>query len=96
MPKPGKRLDTAPLAGGNKASQHCRRLTAGVAAEEGPVATAQGDVAVGPFRGAVVDLQVAVSLKARKRLPLIQRIAHRCAGWALRQNLLLQLLSDWA
>src|SRR6516162_4573185 len=40
-----------------------------------------------PFRGAVVDLQLSDFQKARQRLPLIQRIAHRCAGWTLRQNL---------
>src|SRR6266852_5925113 len=34
--------------------------------------------------------QLAVFQKARQRLPLIQRIAHRRAGRTLRQNLLLQ------
>src|SRR5579863_4160308 len=66
------------------------RNTAAVAAEEGPVAAAQRDIAVGSFRGAVVNLQLAIFQKACQRLPLIQRIAHRGAGRALRQNLRLQ------
>jgi hypothetical protein len=52
-----------------------------------PVAAAQCDIAVGPFGGAVVNLQLAVLQKARERLPLIQRIAHRGAGRTLRQAL---------
>ena len=89
--EPGKRFDAAPLAGSDEASQHRCRVAAAVAAKEGPVATAQRDIAVGPFRGAVVNLQLAVFQKARQRLPLIQRIAHRSAGWTLWQNLRLQL-----
>jgi hypothetical protein len=46
-------------------------------------ATAQRDVAVGPFRGAVVNLQLAVFQKACQRVPLIQGIAHSDAGWTL-------------
>jgi hypothetical protein len=34
--------------------------TAAVAAKEGPLTAAQRDVAIGPFRGAVVNLQLAV------------------------------------
>src|SRR4051794_31243146 len=89
--QPGKRLDTAPLAGSDEASPYRRRLAASVTAEEGPVAAAQGNVAVGPFRGTVVNFQFAVLQIARERLPLIQRIAHRGAGRAFRQNVRLQL-----
>jgi hypothetical protein len=63
--EPGKRLDAAPLAGSDEASQHGRRLTTAVAAEEAPVAAPQRDIAVGPFGGAVVNLQLAVFEKAR-------------------------------
>src|ERR1044072_3402929 len=63
--EPGKRLDAAPLAGSDEASQHRRRLTTAIAAEEGPVAATQRDIAVGSFGGAVVDLQLAVFEKAR-------------------------------
>jgi hypothetical protein len=66
-----KRLDTAPLAGGNETSQHRRRLAPAIAAKECLVAAAQRDIAVGPFRRAVVNLQLAVFQKARQRLPLI-------------------------
>ena len=38
--EPGKRLDAAPLAGSDEASQHRRRLAAAVAAKEWPVAAA--------------------------------------------------------
>src|SRR5438874_1873706 len=88
--EPGRRLDIAALAGGDEASQHRRGLSASVAPEKGPVAPAQRDVAIGPLRGTVVNFQLAVFEKARQRLPLIQRIAHRSAGWTLRQNLRLQ------
>ena len=37
----------------------------------------QCDIAVGPFRGAVVNLQLAVFQEARQRFPLIQRVAYR-------------------
>jgi hypothetical protein len=47
--EPGERLDAGPLAGSDEASQYRRRLTAAVAAEEGPVVAAQRDIAVGPF-----------------------------------------------
>ena len=53
IPEPGKRLDIAALARGDEAPQYCRSLAASVAPEESPVAAAQRDVAVGPFRGAV-------------------------------------------
>ena len=84
--EPGERLDAGPLAGGDEAPQNRRRPATAVAAEEDPVAPAQGDIAVGPFRGAVINLQLAVVQKARQRLPLIQRIAHRGAGRTLRQK----------
>jgi hypothetical protein len=42
---------------------------------------------IAPFRGAVVDLQLAVFQKTRQRFPLIQRIAHCRAGRTLGQNL---------
>src|SRR5438067_2258184 len=45
--EPGKRLDAAPFAGSNEASQHRRCLTAAVAAEECPVAAANRDIALG-------------------------------------------------
>jgi len=61
--KPGKRLDAGSLAGSDEASQHRRRLAATVAAEKCPVAAAQRDIAVGPFGGAIVDLQLAVFQK---------------------------------
>ncbi len=73
VPEPGKGLDAATLAGSNETSQHRCRLATAVAAEEGPVAAAQRDVAIGAFGGAVVNLQFAVLDKARQRLPLIQR-----------------------
>jgi len=63
--EPGKRLDATPLAGGDEASQHCRRLAAAVAAKECAVAAAQRDVAIGPSCGAVVNLQLAVLQKGR-------------------------------
>src|SRR5580704_367635 len=62
--EPGKRLDAAPLAGSNEASQYRPRLAAGVAAKECPVAAAQRDIAVGPFGRAVVSLQLVVFEKA--------------------------------
>jgi len=62
--EPGKRLDATPLAGTDEASQHRGRLASSVASEEGPIAPAQRDIAVGPFRGAVIDLQLAVFEKA--------------------------------
>src|ERR1700680_974898 len=89
--KPGERLNAAPFAGSDKASQHCRRLAALVAAEEGPVTAAERDVPVGPFGSTVVDLQLAVVQEARQRFPLVQCIAHRRARWTLRQNFRLQL-----
>ena len=67
--KPGKRLDAGSLAGSDEASQHRRRLAATVAAEKCPVAAAQRDIAVGPFGGAVVDLQLAVFQKAQLAPP---------------------------
>ena len=82
--EPGKRLDAAPLAGSNEAPQHRRRFAAAVAAKECPVGAAQGDIAISPFRSAVINLQLAVFQKARQRLPLIQCIAHRGTGRALR------------
>ena len=63
--EPGKRLDAAPFAGSDEASQHSRRLAAAVAAEKCPIAAAQRDIAVRPFRSAVVNLQLAVFKKAR-------------------------------
>ncbi len=45
------------------------------------------NVAIGAFRGAVVNLQFAVFEKARERLPLIQHIAHSGTGRTLRQHL---------
>src|ERR1700676_5812939 len=88
--EPVERLNATPLAGSDEASQHRRCLAAVVASEERPVAAAQRDIPVGSLGGAVVDLQLAVFQKARQRLPLIQRIAHRRARPALRQNFLLQ------
>ena len=44
------------------------------------------NVPVGSFRGAVVDLQLAVFQKTRQGIPLIQRIAHGRARRTLRQN----------
>ena len=58
--EPRERLDAAPLAGSDKAAKHGRRFAAAVTTEEGPVPAAERDVAVGPFRGAVVYLQLAV------------------------------------
>ncbi len=42
--EPGEWFDAAPLAGSNEASQHRRRLAAGVAAKECPVAAAHRDI----------------------------------------------------
>jgi len=58
--EPGKRLNTATLARGNEAHQYSRRLPAIVAAEKRPIAAADGDVAIGPLGGTVVDLQITV------------------------------------
>src|SRR5438128_11202368 len=85
--EPRERLDAAPLAGSNEASQYGRRLAAIIAAEEGPVAAAKRDVAVGSFRGAVVYLQLAVLQKSRQRLLLVQRIADCGPRRTLRQHL---------
>src|SRR5689334_18119629 len=89
--EPRERLDAAPLAGSEKASQHGRCLATVVATEERPVAAAERDVAVGSFRGAVVDLQLAVLEKSRQGLPLVKRIAHCGARRTLRQHFRLQL-----
>ena len=88
--EPGKRLNAGPLAGSDEAPQHRRRLPAGVAAEEDPVAAAHRDVAVGPFRGAFVDLQLTV-FRESVLAPSIQCIAHLSTGRTLWQNLRLQL-----
>jgi hypothetical protein len=63
--EPGKRFNAAPFAGSNEAPQHRRRFAAAVAAKECPVTAAQRDVAIGPFRSPVVNLQFAVFEKAR-------------------------------
>src|SRR5262245_30990010 len=55
--EPGERLDAATFAASDEAHQHGRRLAAFVAAEERPVAAADGDVAIGALGGAVVNLQ---------------------------------------
>jgi hypothetical protein len=62
--------NTAALAGSDDA-QHGRSLPVAIAAEEAPV---------GPFRGAVVNLQLAVFEQT------CQHIAHRGAGRALRRT----------
>ena len=58
--EPREWLDAAPLAGSDETAQHGCRFPAAVATEEGPVPAAERDVAVGSFRGSVVDLQLAV------------------------------------
>ena len=67
--------DAAPLARRNEAPQYRRRFAADIAPKERPVAAAQRDITVSPFRSAVVDLQLAVFEESRQRLPLIQPIA---------------------
>src|SRR6516164_1933271 len=62
--EPGERLDAAPIAGSNEAPQNRRRFAAAIAAKECPVAAAQRDIAIGPFRSAVINLQLAVFEKA--------------------------------
>src|SRR5262249_16389409 len=89
--EPGERLYAAPLTGRNEASQNRRCSAAVIAAEKRPVATAQRDVPIGSFAGAIVDFQLAILQKARQRLPLIQRITHSGPGRTLRKNILLQL-----
>ena len=91
MAKPGERLHRVPFAHGNEAQQHGRSLAAIVATEKRPVAAADGDVAVGPLGGAIVDLQIAVFEKALQSVPLIQRIAHGLCGRALGQNFVADL-----
>jgi hypothetical protein len=44
--------------------------------KERPVRAADGDVAVDALGGAVVDFQVTILQETRKRIPLVQRIAH--------------------
>jgi len=63
--EPGKRLNPAPFAGSDEASQHCRRLAALVAAEESPVAAADGDVPVGR---SVAPLSISNSPSSRNRV----------------------------
>jgi hypothetical protein len=63
--EPGERLDAATFAGSDATHQHSRGLAAAVAAEECPVATAEGDVAVSALGGAVIDGQIAVLEEAR-------------------------------
>jgi hypothetical protein len=54
--EPSERLDAAALAGRDEASQHGGRLSAAVASKKRPIATAERNVAVGSFRGAVINL----------------------------------------
>jgi len=90
--EPGKRLNAAPFAGSDKASQHRRRsLAALVAAEEGPAAAAAVRLA-----RSMAPLSISSSPSSRKRVsaPLNQRLADGHAIRALRQELLLQTPAD--
>ena len=89
--EPGTRLDAVPLLRRDETRQHSRGLAAFVAAEQRPVATADGDVAIGPLGRPVVDLQIAVFEETRERVSLAQRIAHRPRCGTLRENFLANL-----
>jgi hypothetical protein len=67
--EPGERLHPVPLAHGYEAQQYGCGLAAIVATEKHPIATADGDVAVGPLSGAVVDLQIAARPGAGRSSP---------------------------
>jgi hypothetical protein len=75
--EPRERLDAASLAGNHKTAKHGHRSATGVAAKEGPVAKAERNVAVGSFRGAVVDVPLAFLKKLRQCVPLFTRFTRR-------------------
>src|SRR5437868_5217978 len=100
--EPREGLHAAPLAGCDEAQQYSCRPSPAVTAEEGPVPASHRYAPIRPLTGAVVDLQIAILEKPRKRIPLIQRVTHRPRPWTLRQqfasNLLqipAQLLHHW-
>jgi hypothetical protein len=59
--------------------------------KKGPVPAAERNVAVGSFRGAVVDLQLAVLQQSRQRLPSTTR--YRLAVHAIRYGLAIRFRS---
>jgi len=100
--EPGEWVHLRQFARGNETPQHRHRLAATIAAHEGPVAPAHRDAAQAPLGVIVVDGQVAIFQVARQRLPVLQRIGDRLAGFALRQHLFanrfqifVQFLQHW-
>ena len=83
--EPGERLDRIAFARCDEAHQYGGRSTAGIPAKKCPVVTANRDVAVGPFRGAVVALQITFLQIARQRFPLVQRSNARPSCRALKR-----------
>ena len=81
--EPGEWVHLRQFARGNETPQHRHRLAATIAAHEGPVAPAHRDAAQAPLGVIVVDGQVAIFQVARQRLPVLQRIGDRLAGFAL-------------
>jgi hypothetical protein len=89
--EPSEWLDRIPLAGRDEAHQYSGRSAAGVTPKKCPVISTDRDVPVCPLRSAIIDLQIAIFQEARQCIPLIQRVAHRLSGRALRQNLISNL-----
>ena len=69
-----KRVDPEAFARGRDARQDCGRAAAFVTAEKGPVAPSDRDPAQAPFRGVIVNLQVAVAAISYKGIPVGQRV----------------------
>ena len=72
--EPGKRIDPGKFTRSNEAAQHCRSLTAVIAAEEGPVVTPHREAPQRPL-GAVMPRAGLCRVKVAGRL-LLGRIAN--------------------
>lgn len=84
--EPCEWFDSGEFARSDEAAQHGHGSAAAIAAEEGPVAAADGNAAQAPLGVVVVDGQVAVGEVARQGRPVLQRVGDGLAGRAARQN----------
>ena len=69
-----KRIDPETFACGGDGCQDRGRAAAFVTAEKRPIAPADRDPAQAPFRGVIVNLQVAVAAISYKGIPVGQRV----------------------
>src|ERR1700704_466243 len=69
--EPGKRVSLHKFARRNEAAQNGCSLAAVVAAEEGPIVAAHREAPQRPFRGVIVDRQIAVGAIPSQRRPVL-------------------------